>query len=71
MLTDTQCRTAKPKDNPYELSDGKGLYLEIKPNEVKRSGSFDLNIYTQIDKCPWGGLATMRSCATAAVVVRC
>jgi hypothetical protein len=25
MLTDTQCRTAKPKDKPYKLSDGKGL----------------------------------------------
>jgi integrase len=35
MLTDTQCRTAKPKDRPYKLSDGKGLYLEIKPNGVK------------------------------------
>ena len=35
MLTDTQCRTAKPKDKPYKLSDGKGLYLEIKPNGVK------------------------------------
>jgi hypothetical protein len=32
MLTDTQCRTAKPKDKPYKLSDGKGLYLEIKPS---------------------------------------
>ena len=35
MLTDTQCRTTKPKDKPYKLSDGKGLYLEIKPNGVK------------------------------------
>ena len=35
MLTDTQCRTAKPKDKPYKLSDRKGLYLEIKPNGVK------------------------------------
>lgn len=35
MLTDIQCRTAKPKDKPYKLSDGKGLYLEIKPNGVK------------------------------------
>ncbi|MGB7934145.1 MAG: tyrosine-type recombinase/integrase [Gammaproteobacteria bacterium] len=35
MLTDTQCRTARPKDKPYKLSDGKGLYLEIKPNGVK------------------------------------
>lgn len=35
MLTDTQCRTAKPKDKPYKLTDGKGLYLEVKPNGVK------------------------------------
>ena len=35
MLTDIQCRTAKPKDKPYKLPDGMGLYLEVKPNGVK------------------------------------
>jgi integrase len=35
VLTDTQCRNAKPKDKPYKLVDGKGLYLEVKPNGVK------------------------------------
>jgi len=35
MLTDTQCRNAKPKDKPYKLVHGKGLYLEVKPNGVK------------------------------------
>lgn len=35
MLTDTQCRNAKPKDKPYKLTDGKGLYLEVKPNGIK------------------------------------
>ena len=35
MLTDAQCRTAKPKAKPYKLPDGKGLYLEVKPNGVK------------------------------------
>jgi len=35
MLTDTQYRNAKPKEKPYKLSDGKGLYLEIKPNGTK------------------------------------
>ena len=34
-LTDTACRTAKPKETPYKLTDGKGLYLEVKPNGVK------------------------------------
>lgn len=35
MLTDAQCRTAKPRPEPYKLPDGKGLYLEVKPNGVK------------------------------------
>lgn len=35
MLTDTQCRNTKPKEKPFKLTDGKGLYLEVKPNGVK------------------------------------
>ena len=35
MLTETQCRNAKPKDKPYRLVDGKGRYLEVKPNGSK------------------------------------
>lgn len=31
-LTDMQCRTAKPKDKPYKLSDSEGLYLEVLPS---------------------------------------
>ncbi|MGA0556811.1 tyrosine-type recombinase/integrase [Larkinella sp. VNQ87] len=27
-----QCRTAKPKDKPFKLSDGEGLYLEVMPS---------------------------------------
>lgn len=34
-LTDTQCRTAKPREKAYKLTDGNGLYLEVKPNGVK------------------------------------
>jgi integrase len=34
-LTDTECRKAKPRERPYKLRDGKGLYLEIKPSGVK------------------------------------
>jgi hypothetical protein len=30
-----RCRNTKPKDKPYKLLDGKGLYLEVKPNGVK------------------------------------
>lgn len=28
-LSDTQCKTAKPKDKPYKLTDEKGLYLLV------------------------------------------
>lgn len=35
MLTETQCRNAKPQDKPYRLKDAKGLYLEVKPNGTK------------------------------------
>ena len=31
-LTDTAVRKAKPKEKPYKLSDGRGMYLEIMPN---------------------------------------
>ncbi len=31
MLNDIQCRNAKPQAKPYKLPDGKGLYLEVKP----------------------------------------
>ena len=30
MLNDTQCRNAKAQERPYKLTDGNGLYLEIK-----------------------------------------
>ena len=35
MLTDTKCRNARPKDKPFKLTDGKGLYLEVKPSGGK------------------------------------
>jgi hypothetical protein len=34
-LTDKACRFAQPKQKPYKLSDGKGLYLEVMPNGSK------------------------------------
>ncbi|MET3130282.1 integrase [Oxalobacteraceae bacterium GrIS 1.11] len=34
-LTDIQIRNAKPKDKPYKLSDGGGLYVEIMPHGSK------------------------------------
>lgn len=35
QLQDTQLKQAKPKDKPYKLSDGKGLYLIVNPNGSK------------------------------------
>jgi hypothetical protein len=35
MLTDPACRTAKPKDKIYAITDGDGMYLEIHPNGHK------------------------------------
>ena len=43
MLTDTQCRTAKPKEKLYRLNDFNGLYLEVKPNG-KRHGATSLGL---------------------------
>ncbi|HUW38588.1 MAG TPA: integrase arm-type DNA-binding domain-containing protein [Rhodocyclaceae bacterium] len=35
MLTDTRIRNAKPQAKPYKLTDGKGLFLEVKPTGAK------------------------------------
>ncbi len=35
MLSDLQCRTAKPKTKSYKISDSEGLYLEIMPKGSK------------------------------------
>jgi integrase len=34
-LTDVQVKNAKPKDKPYKLTDGGGLYLEVMPTGAK------------------------------------
>lgn len=34
-LTNTKIKNTQPKDKPYKLSDGKGLYLLINPNGTK------------------------------------
>lgn len=35
MLTEKKCKNAKVQESLYRLNDGKGLYLEVKPNGVK------------------------------------
>ena len=35
MLTDMQCRTARPKEKLYRLNDFNGLYFDVKPNGKK------------------------------------
>lgn len=34
-LTDKAIKNAKPKDRPYKLADGGGMYLEVMPNGSK------------------------------------
>lgn len=34
-LTDAACKAAKPRENPYKLSDGGGLYLFVTPSGAK------------------------------------
>ena len=34
-LSNLQCKNAKPKEKPYKLAAGRGLYLEIMPNGSK------------------------------------
>jgi hypothetical protein len=34
-LNDKSCKNAKPKEKPYKLADGEGLYLEVMPNGSK------------------------------------
>ena len=34
-LTDSAIKVAKPKEKPYKLADGQGLYLEVMPNGSK------------------------------------
>jgi len=34
-LKDITCKSAKPKDKQYKLTDGNGLFLLIKPNGSK------------------------------------
>ena len=35
MLTDTQCRAARPREMALKLAHGGGLVLEVKPNGVR------------------------------------
>ena len=35
MLTNLQCKNAKPKDKPYKMADEKALYLEVMVNGSK------------------------------------
>lgn len=34
-LSELKCKAAKPKDKPWKLTDGQGLYLEVMPNGSK------------------------------------
>ncbi|WP_207267906.1 DUF4102 domain-containing protein [Pseudomonas sp. GW101-3H06] len=36
-LSDLECRTAKTRERAYKLFDGGGMYLFVKPNDVRRA----------------------------------
>lgn len=48
MLNNRQIQTAKPKDKPYKLSDGGGLYLLVTPAGASCGG---WNIALMAKKC--------------------
>ncbi|WP_229311806.1 tyrosine-type recombinase/integrase [Larkinella rosea] len=49
-----QCRTAKPKDKIYKLSDGEGLYLEVRPSG-NRSWRLKYRIHNKEKRISIGG----------------
>lgn len=34
-LADIKCKSAQPKEKPYKLADGGGMFLDIRPNGSK------------------------------------
>jgi len=34
-LTNTACKNAKPKEKPYKMTDGAGMFLQVMPNGSK------------------------------------
>ena len=34
-LTDIKCKSAAPKEKPYKLADGGGMFLDVRPNGAK------------------------------------
>lgn len=53
MLTDVQYRNAKTDDKPLKLNDGKGLYLEVRPNGSS-SGAIDTKSTARRTCLQWG-----------------
>ena len=57
MLTDTAVRNAKPKEKPYKLTDGKGLYLL-----VNQAGKYWRRITASavsVKPSPWASILTL------------
>ena len=42
LLTDAQCKAAKPKEKIYYLNDGSGLRLRVSPNGEKNKENLKL-----------------------------
>lgn len=55
-LTNTQCQSAKPKEKPYKLSDGGGMYLEIMPN-CSKYWRLEMHLFPHIGNRPIAQIA--------------
>lgn len=56
-LTARQVETAKPKEKPYKLADGGGLYLLVNPNNPKKPMS-DMALTVLVRRIGYAGRVT-------------
>ena len=59
-LTDPKAKNAKPKDKPYRLADGGGMYLEVMPTGAKY-WRWKYRFATKEKRLALGVLAPMRN----------
>lgn len=65
-LTDTAIRTAKPKEKPWKLTDGGGLYVLVSPTGESSGGS-SIATAERKSSLPWGPILSSRSRMPASV----
>lgn len=67
-LSDFACKNAKPKDKPYRLADGDGLYLLVRNNGSKlwqlRYPTWRRKISSPLENTRWCHFSTREESAT-------